>query len=94
MFGYTFKQLPAKYLFGGYSVRKSYTIMTRVEDGKVIYDTFLLTYMYNYLSFYILMDNGKYKNVSLNKEQTIMPTRTIVLLTPHSLLPHSPLTPR
>ncbi|MBQ4030533.1 MAG: hypothetical protein II625_02150 [Bacilli bacterium] len=68
MFGYTFKQLPAKYLFGGYSVRKSYTVMTRVEDGKVIYDTFLLTYMDNYLSFYILMDNGKYKNVSLNIE--------------------------
>ncbi len=68
MFGYTFKQLPAQYLFGGYSVRRSYTIMTNVVDGKVVYDTFLYTYIDNYLSFYILMDNGKYKNVSLGIE--------------------------
>ena len=64
MFGYTFKQLPAKFVFAGYCVRKSYTIMTRVEDGKVVYDTFLYTYVDNYLSFFILMDNGKYKHVA------------------------------
>ena len=68
MFGYTFKQLPAQYLFGGYSVRRSYTVMTNVVDGKVVYDTFLYTYIDNYLSFYILMDNGLYKNVSLGVE--------------------------
>ncbi len=68
MFGFTFKQLPAKYVFGGYSVRKSHTIMTKVVDGKVVYDTFLYTYVDNFLTFYILMDNGKYKNVSLNIE--------------------------
>lgn len=68
MFGYTFKQLPAQYLFGAYSVRKSYTILTKVVDGKVVYDTFLHTYIDNYLSFYILMDNGNYKNVSLGIE--------------------------
>lgn len=68
MFGYTFKQLPAKYVFGGYSVRKSHTIMTKVVDGKIVYDTFLFTYVDNYLTFYILMDNGKYKNASLNIE--------------------------
>ncbi len=64
MFGYTFKQLPAKYVFAGYCVRKSYTIMTRVEDGKVVYDTFLYTYVDNYLSFFILMDSGNYKHVA------------------------------
>lgn len=68
MFGFTFKQLPAQYLFGAYSVRKSHTIMTRTENGKVIYDTFLYTYIDNYLSFYILMESGNYKNVSTGKE--------------------------
>jgi hypothetical protein len=64
MFGFTFKQLPAKYVFGGYSVRKSHTIMTKVVDGKVVYDTFLYTYVDNYLSFFILMDSGNYKHVA------------------------------
>ena len=68
MFGYTFKQLPAKYVYAGYSIRKTHTIMTKVVDGKVVYDTFLYTYVDNYLSFYLLMESGKYKNVSTGKE--------------------------
>ncbi len=64
MFGYTFKNLPAQYVFAGYSIRKSYTVMTKVENGKLVYDTFLFTYVDNFLSFYILMDNGLYRNVS------------------------------
>lgn len=71
MFGYLFKQLPAQYIFAGYSVRKSYTIMTNVENGKVVYDTFLYTYVDNYLSFYILMENGKYKHAATNVEVPI-----------------------
>jgi hypothetical protein len=57
------KNIPAKYVFGGYSVRKSFTIMTSVENGKLVYDSFLLTYVDNYLSFYVLMDDGNYKHV-------------------------------
>ena len=68
MFGYMLKNLPAKYVFAGYSVRKSYTILTSVIDGRVVYDSFLYTYIDNYLSFYLLMDNGKYKNVETNEE--------------------------
>ena len=63
MFNYMLKNLPAKYIFGGYSVRKSFTVMTSHEDGKLVYDTFLYTYVDNYLSFYILMDDGNYKHV-------------------------------
>ena len=68
MLGYMLKNLPAKYVFAGYSIRKSYTILTSIIDGRVIYDTFLYTYIDNYLSFYLLMDNGKYKNVDTNDE--------------------------
>ena len=63
MFNYLLKSLPAKYLFAGYSIRKSITILTTEINGEVVYDTFLYTYLDNYLSFYILMDNGLYKNV-------------------------------
>lgn len=63
MFNYMLKNIPAKYIFGGYSVRKSFTVMTSVENGKLVYDSFLFTYVDNYLSFYILMDNGNYKHV-------------------------------
>ena len=68
MFGYMLKNLPAKYVFAGYSIRKSYTIMTSVINGRVVYDIFLYTYIDNYLSFYLLMENGKYKNVNTNEE--------------------------
>ena len=63
MFGYTFKNIPAEYIFAGYNVRKSLSVMTSNENGKIVYDTFLYTYVDNYLSFYLLMDNGMYKNI-------------------------------
>lgn len=68
MFNYMLKSLPAKYVFAGYSVRKSLTIMTTEINGRVVYDVFLFTYVDNYLSFYILMDNGKYRNVETKAE--------------------------
>ncbi len=68
MFNYMLKNIPAKYVFGGYSVRKSFTIMTSIENGKLVYDSFLFTYVDNYLSFYILMDNGNYKHVESGVE--------------------------
>ena len=68
MFGYMFKNLPAKYIFAGYGVRKSLTILTTEENGKIIYDVFLYTYVDNYLSFFLQMENGKYKSVEFNVE--------------------------
>lgn len=68
MFGYMFKNLPAKYIFAGYGVRKSLTILTTEENGKIIYDVFLYTYIDNYLSFFLQMENGKYKSVDFNVE--------------------------
>lgn len=66
MFNYMFKNLPSKYVFAGYSVRKSLTTITTQVDGKIFYDEFLYTYIDNFLSFYILMEDGNYKNVDLN----------------------------
>lgn len=65
MFNYLLKNLPSKYVFAGYNVRKSLTIMTQVVNDKIVYDIFLYTYLDNYLSFYLLMDDGKYKSVDL-----------------------------
>lgn len=64
MFNYLMKNIPAQYIFGGYSVRKSTTMMTSVVEGKVIYDVFSYTYLDTHLSFYLLMEDGKYKCVS------------------------------
>lgn len=77
MFGYMFKSLPAQYIFAGYNVRKSLSIVTSNIDDKIVYDVFLYTYIDNYLSFYLLMDDGKYKcvdgkvNVDLLKVEDI-----------------------
>lgn len=60
------KNLPSKYVYAGYSIRKSLTIMTSNINGHIVYDVFLYTYVDNYLSFYLQMDNGKYKNVNYN----------------------------
>lgn len=68
MFGYMLKNLPAKYIYAGYGVRKSLTILTTEENGRIIYDVFLYTYVDNYLSFFLQMDNGKYKSVDFNVE--------------------------
>lgn len=63
MFNYLLKSIPAKFVFAGYNVRKSLTVMTTNTENGVVYDVFLYTYVDNYLSFYILMDDGKYKCV-------------------------------
>ena len=61
---YLLKNLPAEFVYGGYSVRKGITSQTvTTPEGKVIYDAFLYTYIDDYLSFYILMEDGSYKNV-------------------------------
>lgn len=68
MFGFTFKSIKSEYIFAGYNVRKSFSVVNSIEDKKVVYDSFLYTYLDTNLSFYILMDNGLYKNVDLNIE--------------------------
>lgn len=70
MFNYLLKSIPAEFAFAGYNVRKSLSILTQEIDGQIVYDVFLYTYIDNSLSFYILMDDGMYKNVSLNKKIT------------------------
>ena len=64
MFNYLMKNLPSKFVYAGYNVRKSITVMTSVVEEKVVYDIFSFTYVDNYLSFYLLMDDGKYKCVN------------------------------
>lgn len=68
MLKYLMKNLPAKYIYAGYCIRKGFTIMTSQENGKIVYDTFLFTYVDNFLSFFLKMDNGKYKSVDYNIE--------------------------
>ncbi len=68
MFNYLLKSLPSQYVFAGYNVRRGLTIMTTDINGRVVYDVFLFTYIDNYLSFYVLMDNGKYKSVDFKVE--------------------------
>ena len=57
------KSLPGEYVFGGYSVRKSTAVLSRKEENKIYYDKFLYTYVDNFLSFYIQMEDGTYMNV-------------------------------
>ena len=68
MFGMALKNIPAKYAFAGYSVRKGLSVMMTNMNGKMVYDVFIYSYVDNYLSFYTLMESGKYKNVSTGEE--------------------------
>ncbi len=62
------KNIPTKYAFAGYSIRKGISVMMTNMDGKMVYDIFLYTYIDNYLSFYMLMENGKYRNAETGVE--------------------------
>ena len=62
------KSYPAKYVFAGYSVRQGLSVMMTNMNGKMVYDIFIYSYVDNYLSFYTLMESGKYKNVSTGEE--------------------------
>jgi len=66
MFGNMFKKIPAKYAFAGYSVRNGLSVMMSNVEGKIVYDIFSYVYVDNYLSFYILMEDGNYKNVEFD----------------------------
>ncbi len=72
MLKYMMKTLPAEYVFGGYSVRKSIAVLSRKEDNKIYYDKFLYTYVDSFLSFYILMEDGSYLNVETNDKVPLL----------------------
>lgn len=78
MLKYMMKTLPAEYVFGGYSVRKSNAVLSRKEDNKIYYDKFLYTYVDNFLSFYILMEDGSYLNVETNDRVPLLNAEDIV----------------
>ena len=60
MFGLMLKNIPSKYAFAGYNVRKSLSVMMTNINGKMVYDIFLFTYIDNYLTFYLQMESGLY----------------------------------
>lgn len=78
MLKYLMKNLPAKYVYAGYNVRKGLTIMTTEVNGRIIYDAFEYSYVDNFLSFYIEMDNGNYKNVDYNIEVPVATAEDIM----------------
>lgn len=61
MFGNLLKNFPAQYIYAGYCVRKSNAVLTTAVDHKMLYDVFVYTYLDNFLSFFLLMDDGTYK---------------------------------
>lgn len=63
MFGNLLKNLPAKYVYAGYLVRKSVAVMTTVIDNKIVYDVFLYTYLDNFLSPCTFMDDKTFKSL-------------------------------
>ena len=72
MFKYLMKSLPAQYIFAGYNVRKSLSVVTSTVNGQLVYDIFEYTYVDSQISFYLLMESGKYKNVDKNIEVDIV----------------------
>lgn len=68
MFNYMLKNLPADYIFAGYAVRKSTSVISSMIDGKLVFDVFTYVYLDNYLSMFLLMESGKYKSVEHNIE--------------------------
>jgi hypothetical protein len=62
------KNLPAKYIFAGYAVKKSTSVVSSMVDGKLVFDVFTYVYVDNQLTMFLLMENGKYKSVEYNVE--------------------------
>lgn len=78
MLKYMMKTLPGEFVFAGYSVRKSTAVLSRKEDNKIYYDKFLYTYVDNFLSFYILMEDGNYLNVETNERVPLLNAEDIM----------------
>ena len=78
MFNYLFKNIPAKFIFAGYNVKKGLTVMTTDSENGVYYDVFLYTYIDNHISFFIQMEDGSYKNVDLKLNLPAMDNNDIM----------------
>lgn len=65
---YMMKNLPADYIFAGYAVKKSTSVISTMVDGKLLFDVFTYVYIDNQLSMFLLMENGKYKSTEYNVE--------------------------
>ena len=63
MFNYLLKNIPAKYAFGGYAVRKSTSVVSTDVNGELLFDIFTYTYLDTQMSMFILMDDDSYKSV-------------------------------
>lgn len=62
MFNYMFKTLPSQYIYAGYAVRRSISVVSTMVDGKLIFDVFSYVYLDNQLSMFLEMDSGKYRS--------------------------------
>lgn len=63
MFSYLLKNLPTQYIYGAYVLRKSISTQTTEVDGKPVYDVTEFIYLDNYLTPFLLMDDGTYKSM-------------------------------
>ena len=72
MLKFMMKNIPADYIFGGYSVRKNTAVLSKKEGNTISYDKFLYTYIDTFLSFYILMDDGTYMNVETKERVPLL----------------------
>lgn len=79
MFGNMMKTFPAEYIFLGFNVYKSLSVTTVPDKGdEVCYDVFEYTFIDNKLSFYVLFDDGKYKNMETNEKVDLVDANNLV----------------
>lgn len=62
MFSYMLKTFPAQYIFAGYAVRRSTSVVSTMIDGELIFDVFSYIYLDNQLSMFLEMESGKYRS--------------------------------
>ena len=62
MFSYMLKTFPAQYIFAGYAVRRSISVVSTMIDGVLTFDVFSYIYLDNQLSMFLEMESGKYKS--------------------------------
>lgn len=66
MFNYLLKNLPTQFIAGAYVLRKGVSSSTIEIDGKSYYDVIVYTYLDNYLTPFLIMEDGSYKSMSDN----------------------------
>lgn len=68
MFNYLLKNIPAKYAFGGYAIRRSTSVVSTEVNGELLFDVFAYTYLDTQITMFILMEDGTYKSVEYDKK--------------------------